>query len=51
MLTFGHVTRGARMYLAVSGGVDVPMTLNSRSTYVLGALGGYDDVHWPKAMS
>jgi biotin-dependent carboxylase-like uncharacterized protein len=41
VLTFGHVTKGARMYLAVAGGVDVPMTLDSRSTYVLGALGGY----------
>jgi biotin-dependent carboxylase-like uncharacterized protein len=41
VLTFGHVKNGARMYLAVAGGVDVPITLNSRSTYVLGALGGY----------
>jgi biotin-dependent carboxylase-like uncharacterized protein len=41
VLTFGHVKKGARMYLAVAGGVDVPIKLNSRSTYVLGALGGY----------
>jgi biotin-dependent carboxylase-like uncharacterized protein len=41
VLSFGHVRRGARMYIAVSGGIDVPVTLESRSTYVLGALGGH----------
>jgi biotin-dependent carboxylase-like uncharacterized protein len=42
VLSFGHVKKGARMYVAVGGGVDVPLKLDSRSTYVLGALGGYD---------
>ena len=42
VLSFGHVKRGARMYIAVSGGVDVPVMLQSRSTYVLGALGGHE---------
>jgi biotin-dependent carboxylase-like uncharacterized protein len=42
VLTFGHVKRGARMYLAVAGGIDVPVMLSSRSTYTLGALGGYE---------
>jgi len=42
VLTFGHLKRGARMYLAVSGGIDVPEMLGSRSTYTLGALGGHD---------
>ena len=42
VLTFGHVKRGARMYLAVAGGIDVPVILSSRSTYTLGALGGYE---------
>jgi biotin-dependent carboxylase-like uncharacterized protein len=42
VLTFGHVKRGARMYLAVAGGIDVPVVLSSRSTYTLGALGGYE---------
>jgi biotin-dependent carboxylase-like uncharacterized protein len=42
VLRFGHLKRGARMYLAVAGGIDVPEMLGSRSTYVLGALGGYD---------
>lgn len=29
-------------YLAVAGGVDVPLVLRSRSTYVRGGFGGYD---------
>jgi biotin-dependent carboxylase-like uncharacterized protein len=41
VLSFGHVKRGVRMYIAVGGGMDVPVKLESRSTYVLGALGGY----------
>jgi biotin-dependent carboxylase-like uncharacterized protein len=32
---------GARAYLAVAGGIDVPLVLGSRSTYTLGALGGF----------
>ena len=41
-LSFGHLTGGARMYLAVAGGIDVPETLGSRSTYALGAMGGLE---------
>lgn len=41
-LTFGYLKSGARAYIAVSGGIDVPMTLGSRSTYTLGALGGHE---------
>ncbi|WBL32378.1 biotin-dependent carboxyltransferase family protein [Sinirhodobacter sp. HNIBRBA609] len=40
-LSFGFLKGGARAYIAVSGGIDVPVVLGSRSTYVLGALGGY----------
>ncbi len=40
-LTFGFLKSGARAYIAISGGVDVPVTLGSRSTYTLGALGGH----------
>ncbi|MCG3755704.1 biotin-dependent carboxyltransferase family protein [Amycolatopsis sp. Poz14] len=40
VLTFGFCKRGARAYIAVSGGVDVPVVLGSRSTYGLGKLGG-----------
>jgi biotin-dependent carboxylase-like uncharacterized protein len=42
VLRFGHVRAGARLYIAVSGGIDVPEKLGSRSTYGLGALGGLD---------
>ena len=40
-LGFGFLKGGARAYIAVSGGIDVPVVLGSRSTYVLGALGGF----------
>ena len=42
VLSFGHLGRGARVYVAIAGGVDVPETLGSRSTYALGALGGHE---------
>ncbi len=32
---------GMRGYLAVSGGLDVPVDLGSRSTFLLGTIGGY----------
>lgn len=41
-LSFGLLKTGARAYIAVSGGIDVPMKLGSRSTYTLGALGGLE---------
>ena len=40
-LSFAFLKTGARAYIAISGGVDVPVVLGSRSTYALGALGGY----------
>ena len=40
ILSFDFLRSGARAYLAVSGGIDVPVALGSRSTYALGALGG-----------
>ena len=40
VLSFGFLRKGARAYLAVAGGIDVPEVLGSRSTYVLGGLGG-----------
>lgn len=33
---------GFRQYLAVGGGIDVPELFGSRSTYTMGALGGYE---------
>ncbi|MGH7085661.1 MAG: biotin-dependent carboxyltransferase family protein, partial [Acetobacteraceae bacterium] len=41
-LTFAFLKRGARAYIAVAGGIDVPLVLGSRSTYALGALGGLE---------
>ncbi|MBN7808935.1 MULTISPECIES: biotin-dependent carboxyltransferase family protein [Agrobacterium] len=42
ILSFDFIKSGARAYLAIGGGIDVPQVLGSRSTYVLGALGGLD---------
>ncbi len=42
VLSFGFLKAGARAYIAVSGGIDVPVVLGSRSTYTLGALGGFE---------
>ena len=41
VLSFEFLKAGARAYVAMSGGVDVPVVLGSRSTYPLGALGGF----------
>jgi biotin-dependent carboxylase-like uncharacterized protein len=40
-LSFGYLTSGARAYLAVAGGIDVPLYEASRSTYTLVGLGGF----------
>jgi len=40
-LTFDFIKSGARCYIAVAGGIDVPVVLGSRSLYGLGALGGF----------
>jgi biotin-dependent carboxylase-like uncharacterized protein len=40
-LTFDFIKFGARSYIAVAGGIDVPVVLGSRSLYGLGALGGF----------
>lgn len=42
VLSFGTLKAGARAYVAVSGGIDVPVVLGSRATYPLGALGGHE---------
>ncbi|MBC8130580.1 MAG: biotin-dependent carboxyltransferase [Rhizobiaceae bacterium] len=41
-LAFGFLKAGARAYIGISGGIDVPLVLGSRSTYPLGALGGFE---------
>ncbi|WMS41351.1 biotin-dependent carboxyltransferase family protein [Acuticoccus sp. MNP-M23] len=42
VLSFGYLKDGARIYIAVSGGIATPPQLGSRSTYAIGALGGVD---------
>lgn len=42
VLRFGTRRRGARAYLAVAGGVDVPRVLGSRSTHMPSGMGGFD---------
>jgi biotin-dependent carboxylase-like uncharacterized protein len=41
-LTFDYLQNGARSYLAVAGGIDVPVFMHSRSTYTLIGLGGHE---------
>ncbi|MFS8047573.1 biotin-dependent carboxyltransferase family protein [Rhizobium sp. BR 314] len=40
VVSFDFLKSGARICIAVSGGIDVPEALGSRSTYVIGTLGG-----------
>jgi biotin-dependent carboxylase-like uncharacterized protein len=42
VLSFDFLKKGARAYIAICGGIDVPVVLGSRSTYALGALGGHE---------
>ena len=39
-LALGSITKGARAYLSLTGGIAVPPLLGSRSTYMLGRFGG-----------
>lgn len=41
-LDMGFATDGARAYLAVAGGVDVPAVMGSRATYTLIGIGGHE---------
>ena len=41
-LAFGRRIRGARAYIAISGGIETPPVLGSRSTHVPSAMGGID---------
>ncbi len=40
-LRFGARRRGARAYLSIAGGINVPTVLGSRSTHVLSRMGGF----------
>ena len=41
-LSFDYIRSGARAYIAIAGGIATPPALGSRSTYAIGALGGYE---------
>ena len=41
-LSFGILQAGARIYIGVSGGIDVPLVLGCRSLFALGAFGGFE---------
>ncbi|XGQ69854.1 biotin-dependent carboxyltransferase family protein [Campylobacter hepaticus] len=40
-LSFDYLYGGARIYICVKGGIDVPIVMGSRSTYPLGGIGGF----------
>ncbi len=41
VLRIGSLTKGAVTYLAIEGGLDLPLVLGSHSTYTRGRFGGY----------
>ncbi|MEO7701040.1 MAG: biotin-dependent carboxyltransferase family protein [Opitutus sp.] len=41
-LDLGACVRGCRGYVSVAGGIDVPLVLGSRSTYLRGGWGGFE---------
>ncbi|MYD50347.1 MAG: biotin-dependent carboxyltransferase [Dehalococcoidia bacterium] len=42
VLEFGDLRDGMRAYIAVRGGIDVPVVMGSRSTYLKGCFGGLE---------
>ncbi|MDP3058204.1 MAG: biotin-dependent carboxyltransferase family protein, partial [bacterium] len=42
IISIGLATSGTRMYLAVSGGINVAEIMGSRSTFLRGKIGGFD---------
>ncbi len=42
LLRFAQPAVGCRSYIAIAGGIDVPMVFDSRSTYLRGGFGGLD---------
>ncbi|MSO69548.1 MAG: biotin-dependent carboxyltransferase [Alphaproteobacteria bacterium] len=42
VLALGSATLGARTYVAIAGGIDVPPFLGSRATYTLAHVGGFE---------
>lgn len=50
-LKFGHARAGCRCWLAVSGGIDVPIVLGSRSTDLRASFGGFEGARCGITMS
>lgn len=42
VLSFGALKCGCRSYMAVAGGIEVPVVLGSKSTYARGKIGGFE---------
>lgn len=42
VLTFGAPLSGSRSYLSIAGGIDVPIIMGSKSTYLKAQMGGYE---------
>jgi urea carboxylase / allophanate hydrolase len=42
VLQVGTISHGYRVYIAIQGGIDVPLVMGSRSTFEIGKLGGID---------
>jgi len=42
IISFGRMESGCRAYISIRGGIDVPLILGSRSTYVRGKFGGIE---------
>lgn len=42
VLEFGDLRDGMRAYIAIRGGIDVPVVMGSRSTYLKGSFGGLE---------
>lgn len=42
VIHFGFLRSGVRGYIAIAGGIDVPLVMGSRSTHVLCGLGGFE---------
>lgn len=42
VVTFAFVSKGCRSYMAVAGGLDIPLVMDSASTHTRSKLGGFD---------
>jgi antagonist of KipI len=42
VLSFGKLKSGARAYISFAGGMDIPLVLGSKSTFINGKLGGFN---------